>query len=782
MPGEMALVLDDIHLITAHEVHEGLKFLLENSPHQLHLVVCGRADPPWPLARLRARSEMVELRARDLRFTVEAATVFMNDTMGLNLSPDDVAALEDRTEGWIAGLQMAALSMQGRTDISAFVRAFSGSHRFILDYLVEEVLSRQSSAVHDFLLKTSILERLNASLCDAVAGIQTSDVLLTELEQANLFVVPLDEERHWYRYHRLFADLLRSRLQDAAPDQLAELHLEASKWYEGRGVTVQAVGHALLAEDVEQIEHLIAGNALAAIYHGELATVSRWLDSLPGEILRSRPRLSIAHAWVLAYAGRLEAVEASLRDAEGALDGADAGVQVRYGDDEARHLRGYIAAIRAYIMALQEDLSSAVRLATYALDQIPEAPSTERGWTALLLGCVLRSQGQLRAADQAFSDAVTISEEIGDTYLAVDALWESAVHQLAYGRLHEALRMAEQALELANDHSRRTGRRLPVLGYTFHLMSRVMFQWNELEKAVQFASEGVELSKQWGQADALVQGSFHLARVLEAVGKMDEALGVLHEVKPLAGNLGPWYRATAVAHEAHIRLAQGNLSVATHLVEEMGWSAAEELVLDYRFVSLTIARTLIARGRMDEALGLLKRFVELAESAGAVGSLIETLVVQAVALHAAGDSESAVISLERALNLAEPEGYVRVFIDEGNAMGELLRTAASQGIAVKYVTKLLTALAEELGEISGLAKRSLSSESARPSVALAEPLSERELQVLRMLNTHLSIPEIAEELIVAPSTIRSHVKSIYGKLGAHSRHEAVDRAKGLRLL
>ncbi|MGD1994841.1 MAG: LuxR C-terminal-related transcriptional regulator [Anaerolineae bacterium] len=759
------LILDDFHVITDPSINAALVSMLDNLPSQMHLILSSRADPPWPLARLRAQGEMIELRATDLRFTSAEAVSFLNQVMGLDLSPEDVATLERRTEGWIAGLQMAALSMRGREDLSRFIETFSGSHRFVLDYLVEEVLSQQSAAIQDFLLKTSILDRLTGALCESVAGDQDGQAVLTQLEQANLFLVPLDDERRWYRYHRLFADLLRSRLRQKEPEQVPVLHRRASEWYESRGQLVEAVEHALAAEDVERIERLVSGNALALIYHGELGTMIRWLDALPSDLMRSRPWLSVAYAWALTYAGQFDDVEPLLRDAETALTGS--GV---LGIAEGQQVAGHIAAIRTYVAGLQGEWSRAGALAREALERLPETDLPVRGLSACALGCVLRSGGDLEAAAQAFSVALVASRAAGDSYLGltVDVLWEQAMLQLTQGQLRNVMQACEEALQLADRYAWLSGRQVPVTGYTLSLMSRVLYEWNDLESALRHAQEGLELCTQWGQADALAQGSIHLASVLHAIGDADGALDAIQDARQAARGLSPWYAVTAGASEARIQLAQGDMPAAIRWMEESGLRLNDAPDIEYQASYLVVARILLAQGRPNQALDLLARLLETVEAAGAMGAAIGALVLQALALQAQGEDDQALAQLERALSLAQPEGYVRIFIKEGAPMGDLLRQAIARGIRLDYAGRLLAAMTDE--------------PPLRVTSVLVDPLSERELEVLRLLTTHLSSTEIARELVISVNTVRSHVKSIYGKLEAHSRREAVARARDLGLL
>jgi LuxR family maltose regulon positive regulatory protein len=782
VPAPFVLILDDFQAITGQAVQDALVFFLGNLPPQMHLILSSRADPPWPLARLRARGEVTELRTADLRFEFQEAASFLNEAAKLGLSQEDVAALEKRTEGWIVGLQMASLAMQarlskrGRSDVSRFIKAFTGSHRFILDYLTEEVLDQQSPTVLEFLLNTSILERMTAPLCDAVLGTGDSERMLAHLEQANLFLVPLDDERQWYRYHQLFADLLGSRLQQTQPDQIPALHRRASEWYELRGQIVEAVAHAMQAGDVDWIEHLIAGSALAVIYQGELATMTRWLDALPDELMCSRPRLSLAQAWALAYAGQADRIEGLLQQAELALlpsPDEDSEAEL-VGDAEEQGLAGHIMAIRAYVAALEDDWSHAAELAREALYCLPEADSAVGGWTAAVLGCALRSQGDFAAAAQAFAKASAASRAAGNSYLEVDVLWEQAVLHLGQGHLREAMGTCEQALQVAGQYGRQSGRKLPVTGYLYSMMGHLLCEWNDLENALRYSREGYELCQRWGQADALTHACYRLATVLFAAGDTAGALEVIQEAKRVARDLGASYVVAAGAHEARIRLAQGDVAAAARAVQECGLGVGDELKLATSIGHLALAEVLMAQGRLDEALTLLVRLLRVVGGAGAMTPVVRTLVLQALVLQAQGEGEQALAALERALVLAEPEGYVRVFVDEGAPMAELLRLAAAQGIRLGYVRRLLATLEKEPGG----AERAF----RLAAVPLAEPLSERELEVLRLLTTHLSSREIAEQLVISVNTARSHIKNIYGKLDVHSRGEAVARAQELGLL
>jgi len=769
------VVLDDYHVIREPTIQEMLTSIVENQPAQMNLVISSRADPPWPLARLRVRGDLTEIRTHNLRFTTDEAATFLNNVMGLKLSPQEVASLEGLTEGWIAGLQMAALSMRGRKDVSGFIKSFSGSHRFILDYLVEEVLDQQSLTIQEFLLKTSILESLSGPLCDAVTDGENSRTTLTQLEQANLFLVPLDDERRWYRYHHLFADLLRIRLEQTQPEQTSTLHRRASKWFEQNRLIAEAVSHALEGNDYERVVNLLAGNALAMIYHGKLRTLDSWLEALPNEVVRSQPWLNIAHAWTLAYAGKFDAIEPLLKEAEKALVGFNEHIEGHVQSEvECQRILGQIAAVRVYIAARRGKISRSTELACEALKYLPADDLMVRGYIMTLLGTVLRTSGDFIAATEASSKAIALSQVAGDSHLSAVILCDQAALHYSQGQLHKAAATCRDAEQISDKYAEQSGRLLPVMGYAYSRLSAVLREWNDLETATHYAGEGLELCKQWGQADFLVYSYIEVAKVLQAIGDMDGAFDAIQKGKRVASNVSPWPGFHVAAQQARLLLAQGNLGDVSYWVQDSGLRSDDKLSFQYLFRYIILARVFIAQRAFDEAARLLARLLVVAEAAGAIGYVIEILVLQMMALQAQGKIDQALIPLERALALAKPEGYVRTFIDEGLPMDKMLRQAVVQGIAVGYAGKLLAALEMETKDRLGPRSASLRS--------MVEPLSERELEVLRLLKTNLSSTDIAEELTISVNTVRTHIKSIYSKLNVHNRQDAVQRAQELELL
>ena len=776
-----ALVLDDYHLIELQPIHNALTFLLDHLPPQMHLAIASRADPPLPLAHLRGQGELTELRAADLRFTPDEAATFLNQVMGLGLSAEEVTALETRTEGWIVGLQLAALSMQGREDTASFIHAFTGSQHFVLDYLVEEVLQRQPEPVRSFLLQTCILDRLSGPLCDAVTGQEDGKEMLDALERGNLFVVPMDEKRQWYRYHHLFADVLHVHSMEEQPDQVPIRHRRASAWYEHSGFPADAIRHALAAEDFERAASLVELAGLESLMSRQEATLLVWLKALPDELVRSRPVLSVDYAWASLLTGQLDAVELRLRDAERWLEPtadtserpeAPSVEMVVVNEDQFRFLPGSIASARAFHAQALGDVPGTVKYARRALDLLPETRYFGHGIAAALLGVAYWTGGDLVAAHRTFADGMASLKMAGNILFAISGTNVLADIRMAQGRLHEAVRTYEQSLQLAAEQGG------PVLRGTADLyvgMSELDRERDDLEAATQRLLTSKELGEHAALPETQHRWYVAMARISEAQGDLEGALDLLHQAERLyIRSAVPDVRPVA-ALKARMWVAQGRLAEALAWVREQGLSVEDDLSYLREFEHITLARLLIAQHSSEreerpihEAMELLKRLLKAAEEGERTASVIEILVQQALAHQSQGDTSLALAPLERALTLAEPEGYVRIFVDEGPPMAALLREATKHGIAPNYVSQLLTAFGK--------------SEGRRPvTQPLIEPLSERELEVLRLLGTELNGPEIARELMVSLNTMRTHTKNIYSKLGVHNRQAAVRRAEELDL-
>lgn len=779
--GDIVLVLDDYHVIEAREVQDAMAFLLDHLPPRLHVVIASRTDPALPLARLRARGELVETRAAELRFTPDEAAAYLNEMMGLQLTARDVAALEGRTEGWIAALQLAALSMQGRDDVAGFIAGFTGDDRYVVDYLAEEVLQRQSDRVQTFLLQTSILGRLSGPLCDAVTGQGGGKAMLEALDRGNLFLVPLDDRRRWYRYHHLFADVLQARLLDEQPDQVPDLHRRASAWYEQNGERSVAIGHALAAEDFERAADLVELAIPAMSRTRQEAMVRGWLEVIPDEVVRVRPVLSVGFAGALLSVGELEGVESRLRDAERWLDvttGTDARSVARSAEmvvadeEEYRRLPGMIELYRAAQALARGELPGTVRHAGRALELAPEDDHLCRAGASGLLGLAFWTSGDLEAGHSAYAECMAglrRAGHIADTFGCAVAL---ADIRLVQGRLGEAMRTYEQALQRVPDQGG------PVLRGTADMyvgMSGVHRERNDLHTATQQLLRSQELGEHTGLPQNRYRWRVAMARIRQAEGDLDGALDLLNEAeRAYAGDFFPNVRPVP-ALKARVWIAQGSLGEALGWAREQHLSADDDLSYLREFEHITLARLLMARYQderaersVHEAIRLLDRLLRAAEEGERAGSVIEILVLRALAYQRQGDIPAALSCLERAVTLAEPEGYVRVFADEGPPMASLLRVAAKQRTAGNYVRKLLAAVTET--EQNGPVKQ-----------ALIEPLSERELDVLRLLGTELDGPAIARELMVSLNTVRTHTKHIYAKLAVTNRRAAVRRAAELDL-
>jgi LuxR family maltose regulon positive regulatory protein len=766
-----------------------LAFLLNHLPPQMHLVIATRADPPLPIARLRARGQLTELRLTDLRFTLDEAAEFLNQVMGLELSADDVAVLASRTEGWVSGLQMAAVSMQGREDAARFIQAFTGSDRYILDYLLEEVLHRQPDGIQTFLLQTAILDRLTAPLCDAVIGdwrLEIGDhaqypisnlqsqTILEHLESSNLFIVPLDNERRWYRYHRLFADLLRQRLHQRYPELVLTLHSRASEWHECNGLMTAAIDHALSAEDFERAAALVEQVAEATLMRSEVVTFLSWMEALPDELVRVRPSLCVFHAWALFLSGR------SLAEIESRLQGTDR---------DADLIPSKAAPLRSWIAIFQGQLSRATELAHQALEELPEDDLFLRSIAAWTLSLSSLTNGGFRAGSQALTEIVRMSQDAGNVMIAVATLSHLAKLHVRQGQLHKANAIYERALRSATD---KRGRNLPIAGEALMGLGDLWREWNDLEAASRYLVEGIELTKQWSEVGAL-DGYIPLARVRQAQGDVDGALDAIQTAEQLAirSKFTEMDDLMVALCRARLRIAQGDIEAATRWAEEQGLalSQAEGLtgdaglaelkegddLISYRlrkYEHLVLARLLIARKQPDDALALLEPLLLRMEQRERVDLVIEIQILRALAFQAQGNVPQALAALERALSLAEPGGFVRIFVDEGPPMAQLLYQAAAQGITPEYTGRLLQAFPVP--------------EAKPPSPGLPaemiEPLTERELDVLRLIAEGLSNQEIAQQLFLALPTVKWHTSNIYGKLAVKNRTQAVAKARALGIL
>ena len=665
---DFVLVLDDYHVIDARAVDNALTFLLEHLPPRMHLLIATREDPHLPLARLRARGQLGELRATDLRFTSSEAAEFLNRVMGLDLSAEDIAALETRTEGWVAGLQLAAISMQGHKDATSFIESFTGSHRFVLDYLVEEVLEQQPESVQSFLLRTSILDRLCGPLCDAVLldPSASAQETLECIEHANLFLVPLDNERRWYRYHHLFAELLRQRLHQGAASSTGDvddLHRRASKWYEENGLEVDAFRHAAAAHDVVRAERLIEGEGVPLYFRGTVAPVLKWLESLPKTVLDARPSLWVMYASVLLLVDHT-AVEQKLQAAEAAL-------QDTKPDDRIRDLVGRIASLRATLAVIEHDAETIIAESRRALQYLHPDNLPLRTATTWTLGHAHQLQGDRNAARQAYDEVISTGKSIGDSVYTIAATINLGQLQEADNWLPLAAESYRRVLRLAGDPPQ------PIACEACLGLARITYQWNDLDAAQQHGQQFVQLTRQMGSVDSFTSYDVFLARLKLARGDVAGAVAILTRAEEFVRQNGFEFRMPDVAGAQVLTLLRrGNLAAAAHLAE------LHDLPLSLAWVHL-------AEGDSSAALATLEPVRRQAEAKGWEDERLRVMVLQALAFHAHGEKDEAVRLLGDALALAEPGGFVRIFVDEGIPMARLLSEAAAHGIMPDYIAKKL---------------------------------------------------------------------------------------------
>ena len=788
LPEKSIIVLDDYHLIDSKPVHDLINFLIEHLPPTLHLVISGRTDPPLPISRLRVQGNVNEVRTSQLRFTKKEVAAFLNDLMGFDLSSDGIAALEARTEGWVASLKLAALSMQGRQDWPEFIAKFSGSHRYVIDYLVDEVMARQPEEVQTFLRRTSILERFCASLCEYVVGESEHIDIIDYLDRSNLFLIPLDDHREWYRYHHLFADFLRQRLRESEPDRIPELHRRASQWYENRGWVDESIQHALAAGDMEGAARLVDGIAADLMVQAESNKLLKFVEQLPSDLCQSYPMLCLWHAWALVFMGQLDMVEPALACAE-----------ANQKKEPQVPNPGYVTTVRAYLANREGDLLKSIHLTEQALEEMSTAAADRiklifQGSAVIWLGLNHRLLGNLDKAKQLFIEAAEINQKAGNYFAASASFEQLAELAVVRGQLHQALELYRSGLNLDQNWKDTDGKPQgslqaaagPQLG-----LGTVLYQLNDLAGAaahLQRSADLLELVEHWGRTSSYTM----LAYLKQAQGEFETSAELFRKAcaieentvvrrsytsnRPSLTTLGIML-SRAGPGMAHL------LTDASRRVEKSGVHAHDEVdfcsPVDYprELLYSDLACLLIALDRAAEALPLLGRLLEAAITMQRPGDEIRYLVLIARAQHALGNTQTALDSLGKALTLAEPQGYVRLFVDEGQPMAELLHLAISHNLSPDYAHKLLAAFPKDIqGAIQFDKDLTVIKQS------LAEPLSAREIEVLRLMAEGYKYKEIAEKLVVSINTVRHHTRNVYGKLDVNNRTQAIARAKELNLL
>jgi LuxR family transcriptional regulator, maltose regulon positive regulatory protein len=754
------LVLDDYHLITYPAIHEALAYFLENQPQQIHLVITTRADPPLPVARLRARAEMTEIRVHHLRFTLDETRQFFNQAMHLEIEPEWIDALEARTEGWAAGLQLAALALQNLPNQHDFIQTFRGSHRYILDYLAEEVMRQLGEDIYHFLLQTASLERFNASLCEAITGRSDSQAILVQLEQANLFLIPLDHERNWYRFHHLFGDYLQNGL---GQEQLTQLHARAAIWYEENHLPLEAVRSALASKNIEfaadMIQRAIQDSSIWS--GGSITTLASWVDALPSQSLLSRPVLSLQAARVMYLMGRLDQSEMLLTQAEGAVHELPAAARERW-LAIADSYHGAIAAQRG-------DIQRTIDLTAGALERLPAEDLLIRARAAFTLALAYDSTGDTQKAIETYYQASTLAYSAGITYLAINARCEAALLQIQQGHLQEAEQCCKEALDLIRDE------RIPPAGIALAILSEIARERNDLSSAGSYLADGMELSRRGGLIEDLRIELLFLARLNGSLGDIPAAQAAIDQAISIMQSYHTARISTlANAIQARMQLAAGNIQAAALWANQyQDTRLAQHVEYLREFEDLVLAHTLFVTGERHQAQQILDSLIEQAQNAGRNRVCIEALILQAQIFQAEDEFLSARQSLEKALELAAMGGFYRIFIDAGPPITDLLVQLQSTSA---FVDELRRMIKVESGiKVAG----ELSQENRAGEIDLIHPLSEQERRVLQLVVAGKSNREIAEKLVISAGTAKWHVHNILQKLGVSNRPQAIARAREL---
>ncbi len=759
------LVLDDYHLITEQDIHEKLSFFLENLPATTHLLIASRSEPTFSLTRLRAQGQLSELHSNDLRFSNTEATAFLCEIMHLNLSKEEIKELDAHTEGWIAGLQLAALSMQGQTQVSDFIATFRGNHRYILDYLSSEVLQRQSEPIRDFLLHTAILERLSAPLCNAITGQNNGQAMLEELERINLFLIPLDEQRHWYRYHHLFAEFLQERLQQREPELLPQLHLRASQWYEQHQMFTEAITHALRADAMQRALQMVEDSAIEIMKNGEIVTLLQWIRAFPEEQIRKHMHLHIFKAAALTGVGQLEYAERCLQEVEQSLKKMQE--EIKTEQEQLLYEERYteFAACRAIQAAFCADLPATFAWSQYALEHLRTEEDFIRSIVATSLGSAYLLLGNLQAAYETYTTAITAAFSIQNVHTALADIGALGFIQAAYGHLQQAIETHQQAIRMSRN---KAGYLFPVVSMSYASLAQIWYERNNLEEAQRYAQDGIKQGKRWGYSGTLAQCSCVLATIQVNAEQTAEAFTTMEELERLVeGNTISLVAGLIRSQKALLHLRTGNLERAVYWAQTCGLSEHDTITYPRDGEYLILTQILLAQGATLQARRFLERLISVTEADGRNWTLIDSLVQLALLEQAEGDLSAALNWLTKAVRLAASEGFVRVFLDKGEAILLLLRQLLWRANAPKYTKILLTAFGE-------------SPTGTTPQDR--EVLSERELHILRCIAEGRSNQEIAQELIIALSTVKTHLSNIYTKLEVHSRTQAIGRARESGLL
>ena len=750
-PPNTVLIIDDYHVIESQLIDDALTFLLDHLPSQVHLVISSRIDPSLPLPRLRARRQMTEFRADDLRFTLDEASVFLNRVTGFDLSTEIVASLGERTEGWITGLQLAVLSMQSSDDIGEFVRAFTGSDRHILDYLGEEVLAHQSHDVKTFLLQTSILNRLTGPLCDAVTRENNGEAMLENLERKNVFIIPLDNERNWYRYHHLFADMIERRLHQTQPKLVPQLHSRASEWYALQDFHSDAVHHALAGNDFDRAVFLIKTNGLHLIGQGAFSTVQNWINALPKNILRDQPYLCVYQAWASNFTLQLEAIEPYLQDALCALHA----LKLPPDDEVTKDIKSHITTLRACNAPRQRNNALAIKLMTEAVEYLGDGSPFVRTFAELNLGLAYLDEGELNKSANAFREAISQGQTSNNELARLIAISQLAAVLILQGRLHEAARLCRQTIR---DQLARHEKPHPTMCMIYLRLSMVLAEWNDVDGYFENLSKSVILANQIGYDGVVRSGSISMIWYRQLLAKQGKTFELSKDIEKIME------RVSSLDNN------DGNSTIESQSIENyLSDDAYFEIIPGYS--GIAHSKKMAAQGKAKEAITLLAQVYESAQNVEGTGLMIEARTSEALIHQSQGEFDRAIDALKDALSLSESEGYTRTYVDRDEPMFQLLCEVAARGIMPDYTNRLLCSF--ESGK---------DDDTTHLIQPLVEPLSKRELEILELIAQGLSNREISEQLYLALSTIKGHNSNIFDKLGVQRRTEAVARASELGLL
>ena len=764
----LILVLDDYHVIELQEIHDVLSFLLTHQPSNLHLIILSRHDPPLALGRLRAQGNVREFRSADLRFNQEESNVFFQSVMKTDLNLDEVAALQTRTEGWVAGLQLAGLALQRQQSIHEFVQRFAGSHEFIVDYLGDEVLNQQTDEIRNFLLKTSILERFNAALCDQVTGSNRSHHMLEYLSQVNLFLIPLDNENRWYRYHHLFSDFLKYQLRRNYPKQVSNLHLRASDWFHENGFIDDAIYHALAGEHYENAAELIEQVGLKMVGRARFDLLKNWLDALPQQLWDERPYLGILLAWSSVLKGKPGDAVAQLNMAEGSMQ------HVLEESNTWLEVACQLELLRGYVARSNGDLVTTISQTKKALEYLPENNPFLQCTVYLNLGGNYWLSGDLVAAEDPLYRATAFVNQAGTEYPALAAAGFLANVYLQTGRLRQARTHCQKTTDAAFSHRSHP---LPAIAYIYVEQGELFYEQNDLAAAEEILENAIRLATDVDRVVNIARATQLIALIKHAKGEAEATSQHIDQANTLFEESGSRYNLMRQMEFDYYRvrlwLWQGNLIMASQWAQDH--EAKHEVNTTWGILNeLSLARVLLANRQPDKALPILSECQHLAQSSALIGWMIESLILKALCYQTLGKENDALLSLTQALSLAEPEGYVRSFADEGVAMGDLLTSliaryadlAEPHPFSADYASQLNVIIRSESQEMPGL----------------IEPLTDRELDILRLLASGLTNPEIADELVISVGTVKQHNHAIFRKLDVRTRKQAVERARELYLL